>query len=65
MLNNTNCYEPIVEVLESNFNDYQMKFKTNVISLIDDKRIHLCLYFLEPLDSLRQVDLEIMKKISV
>jgi septin family protein len=64
-INNSKSYEPICDLLEYNFNDFQQKFKESVRSLIDDKRIHVCFYFLEPLDVIKPTDLETMKKISV
>lgn len=61
---NSNCYEPVVSFLESKFDDYQNKFKNSVKQLIDDNRVHLCLYFLEPISFIKESDLTTLKHIS-
>lgn len=63
-IDNTNCFEPIVRILERNFEDYHVKFKRSTKNLIDDKRIHLCLYFLEPISLIKVPDLEALSRIS-
>lgn len=63
-VDNTNCFEPIVSILEKNFEDYHAKFRHSTRSLIDDKRIHLCLYFLEPIGLIKVPDLEVLSRIS-
>lgn len=63
-VDNTNCHEPIVKFLESNMDDYYLKIGKTTKNLIQDKRVHLCLYFLEPIKFIKITDLEVMKKIS-
>lgn len=63
-IDNSNCYVPIINLLEKNFDDYHEKFKKSVVSQIDDKRVHLCLYFLEPISTIKLSDLENLTKIS-
>lgn len=63
-VDNRDCYKPVVELLESNFNDYHQKFKEQTRSVIDDKRIHVCFYFLEPVFAIKKPDLETLKHIS-
>lgn len=63
-VDNRDCYKPIIEILEKNFQDYQEKFKVRTKSTIDDKRIHVCLYFLEPISYIKRPDLETLKQIS-
>lgn len=63
-IDNTNCWVPIVDFLEKNFEDYHNKFKKSVASQIEDKRVHLCLYFLEPISIIKNSDIEVLKKIS-
>lgn len=63
-VNNTNCYVPAIEFLEHGFEDYEAKFKDNVRALIEDTRVHLCLYMLEPLETIRKPDIEALKAVS-
>ena len=63
-VNNTECHGPLVDLLEINFKDFEDKLKDSVRALIDDKRVHLCFYMLEPLDSIKAIDLDVMKAIS-
>ncbi|CAD25010.1 SEPTIN HOMOLOG [Encephalitozoon cuniculi GB-M1] len=62
---NEGCWDPIVELIQDNFRDYLDQERKNVRSLIKDKRIHICLYFLEPNPShVSLVDIRTMKEIS-
>lgn len=63
-VDNTECYRPIINLLESNFDDFSKSFKEKTRATIDDKRIHVCFYFLEPIFYLKTPDLETLKKIS-
>lgn len=63
-VDNRECYRPIIDLIEANFNDYHQKFKEQTKSTIDDKRIHVCLYFLEPIGTIKTPDLETLKHIS-
>lgn len=63
-IDNSNCFEPIVNILEKNFEDYHTKFRQSTRNLIDDKRVHLCLYFLEPISMIKVPDLEVLSRIS-
>lgn len=63
-VDNRECYKPIVDLIEANFNDYHQKFKEQTKRSIDDKRIHICLYFLEPINTIKMPDLETLKQIS-
>ncbi len=62
--NNTNCSEPVVEILENAFIEYDKKVEENVKSIVRDKRFHLCFYMLEPLESIKIAELEVMKAIN-
>lgn len=62
--NNAECHEPLADLLETNFRDFEDKLRENVRALVDDRRVHLCLYMLEPLDTVKMVDLEVMKVVS-
>lgn len=62
---NSECWEQISKYIKDCFKDYFEKEKQNVRSLIVDKRIHVCFYFLEPnVNFIRQSDLITMKEIS-
>lgn len=62
-VNNTNCYEAAVELLEDSFKNYEKKLEENVKALVSDKRIHLCFYMLEPIEDVKIADIEAMKAI--
>ncbi|KAL7645697.1 UNVERIFIED_CONTAM: hypothetical protein RMT77_002574 [Armadillidium vulgare] len=64
-VNNTNCWEPLVEYIERQFQSYleeerklQRKFRPK------DTRIHCCLYFIQPSGhALNSLDIEVMKRL--
>lgn len=63
--NNEKCWTPIIKYLHDLYKDYLNKEQHNVRSLVQDKRIHICFYFLEPNCSfIKPVDLQTMKEIS-
>lgn len=62
---NEGCWEPVTELINDNFGDFLGQEKKNVRALIKDKRIHVCLYFLEPNPGyVRMSDIRTMKEIS-
>lgn len=61
---NNGCCEQIVKLMERNLEDYYKKISKATKSLVDDKRVHLCLYFLEPIRFIKVADIEALKKIS-
>ena len=63
-IDNLNCHIPVIELLQQNFEDYYQKFTKSIKTVIDDKRVHLCLYFLEPIFLIKVADLEALKAIS-
>ncbi|KHN70477.1 septin [Ordospora colligata] len=64
-VNNHGCWEPVADLLQENFKDFMYQERRSVRSLIKDKRIHLCLYFLEPNPThVRMADICTMKEIS-
>ncbi|KAH9412234.1 septin [Ordospora pajunii] len=64
-VNNNGCWEPVADLLQENFKDFMHQERRSVRSLIKDKRIHLCLYFLEPNPThVRMADIYTMKEIS-
>lgn len=64
-VNNEGCWEPVVDLINDNFRDFLEQEKKNVRPLIKDKRIHICIYFLEPNPGfVRTADIRTMKEIS-
>jgi septin family protein len=48
-VNNTDCWKPIVKFVEDRFSEY-LNEETRIErpARIEDKRVHLCLYFVAP-----------------
>ncbi|KAI5174641.1 cell division control protein 12 [Pancytospora epiphaga] len=63
-VNNNECYAPIVDILQENFRSYEEQFNGAIRDAIDDARIHVCFYMLEPFEQLKMADIETMKAIS-
>lgn len=63
-VSNSECWSSATELLEEYFRDYEHSFGGTVRALIDDKRVHVCLYMLEPLAQIRVADIEAMRAIS-
>lgn len=62
---NDKCWVPIVKYLHESYQDFLNKEQKNVRTLIRDKRVHVCFYFLEPnVDFIKPADLLSMKEIS-
>lgn len=62
---NQGCWEPVVDLLNENFKDFLNQERKNVRSMIKDKRIHVCVYFLEPNPAyIKTADVRTMKEIS-
>ncbi|CAL2028509.1 hypothetical protein CAEBREN_06046 [Caenorhabditis brenneri] len=62
-VNNSKCWEPIVNYVESKFFEHFCE-ETRIDrgEKIDDKCVHLCLYFIEPSGhGLKPIDIELMK----
>ncbi|EJD02284.1 septin ring protein [Fomitiporia mediterranea MF3/22] len=66
MVNNENCWDPIVKYIKDQHSAYLRKELTAVRDrYIQDTRIHCCLYFINPTGhSLRPIDIIVMKKLS-
>jgi septin 7 len=63
-IDNTNCWLPIVDYLDSKYEEYlNAESKVNRKLPINDQRIHCCLYFIAPGHTLKQLDIEVMKKL--
>lgn len=64
LTNNTDSWKPIVDEINSRFDNYlECESRVNR-STIDDKRVHALLYFIEPSGhSLKALDIQFMKQI--
>ncbi|KAK1350980.1 septin [Hamiltosporidium magnivora] len=62
---NIGVWEPILKYIETKFKDYYKQETEKVKSKIEDRRIHACIYFIEPCGSfIKEVDIKTMKGIS-
>ncbi|CAB4027310.1 neuronal-specific septin-3-like [Paramuricea clavata] len=64
-VNNTNCWEPVIEYIHDQFDHYyREESSTYRKARIPDTRVHCCLYFIEPTGHrLKSLDLEFMKRL--
>lgn len=63
-VNNTDSWEPIISDIEQRFDDYLEAENFVNRTVIDDNRIHACLYFIQPTGhSLKELDVVFMKKL--
>jgi len=63
-IDNTNCWTPIIDYIDSKYEDYlSAESKVNRKLPINDQRIHCCLFFISAGHSLKQLDIEVMKKL--
>lgn len=64
-IDNTEAVGPVKAFINDQFKKYYDDEKQNVRSLIKDKRIHVCLYFLDSVsEPMRLIDIEMMKELS-
>ncbi|CAH6722263.1 cell division control protein 3 [[Candida] jaroonii] len=64
LTNNTDSWKPIIDEVNSRFDQYLEAESRVNRSTIDDKRIHALLYFIEPTGhSLKALDIQFMKQI--
>ena len=65
LVDNSNCWEPIVKYIDDRFADYlteETKIERSIN--IDDKRVHLCLYFIAPTGhGLKQLDVAFLRSL--
>lgn len=63
-IDNTNCWQPITDYIDSKYEDYlSSESKVNRKLPINDQRIHCCLFFISAGHTLKQLDIEVMKKL--
>lgn len=63
-IDNSKCYKPVIELFIERFNEYQEQSEKYIKQSINDNRIHLCLYFLEPICYVKDSDLIAFQTIS-
>jgi len=63
-VNNTDCWDPIIEYVEEQFNKFlEAETRVNRV-LVPDNRVHACLYFIAPSGhGLREIDVEFMRRL--
>lgn len=63
-IDNTNCWQPITDYIDAKYEDYlSSESKVNRQLPINDQRIHCCLFFISAGHTLKQLDIEVMKKL--
>ena len=63
-VNNTDCWDPISEYVEEQFNKFlEAETRVNRV-LVPDNRVHACLYFIAPSGhGLKSIDVEFMRRL--
>lgn len=63
-VDNSNCWAPVIEYIESKYEDYLNSEARVTRQLSPDKRVHCCLYFIQPSGhGLKSLDIEFMKRL--
>lgn len=63
-IDNSNCWQTITDYVDSKYEEYlSSESKVNRKLPINDQRIHCCLFFISPGHTLKQLDIEVMKKL--
>lgn len=63
-IDNSNCWQTITEYVDAKYEEYlSSESKVNRKLPINDQRIHCCLFFISPGHTLKQLDIEVMKKL--
>jgi hypothetical protein len=63
-VDNTDCWQPIIEYVEKRFEDYPERETTFERVEVPDTRVHACLYFIAPTGhGLKPLDIQCMKRI--
>lgn len=63
-VDNSNCWLPIVEYIESKYEDYLNSEARVTRKQVPDQRVHCCLYFIQPSGhGLKSLDIEFMKRL--
>lgn len=63
-VDNSNCWTPIIEFIESKYEDFLNAEARVTRKLTPDQRVHCCLYFIQPSGhGLKSLDIEFMKRL--
>merc|ERR1719420_1592453 len=63
-VDNTDCWQPIIDYVEKQFEDYLEKETKVERAEVSDTRVHACLYFIAPTGhGLKPLDIQCLKKI--
>ncbi|CAH0545907.1 unnamed protein product [Brassicogethes aeneus] len=63
-VDNSNCWAPVIEYIESKYEDYLNSEARVTRKLLADQRVHCCLYFIQPSGhGLKSLDIEFMKRL--
>ncbi|XP_060535497.1 septin-7 [Cylas formicarius] len=63
-VDNSNCWVPIIEFIESKYEDYLNSEARVTRKMSPDQRVHCCLYFIQPSGhGLKSLDIEFMKRL--
>lgn len=63
-VDNSNCWVPVIEYIESKYEDYLNAEARVTRKQIPDQRVHCCLYFIQPSGhGLKSLDIEFMKRL--
>ncbi|XP_022905726.1 septin-7 [Onthophagus taurus] len=63
-VDNSNCWVPVIEYIESKYEDYLNAEARVTRKQIPDQRVHSCLYFIQPSGhGLKSLDIEFMKRL--
>ncbi|XP_028129297.1 protein peanut-like [Diabrotica virgifera virgifera] len=63
-VDNSNCWTPIIEFIESKYEDYFSSEMGVTKKTMPDPRVHCCLYFIQPSGhGLKPLDIEFMKRL--
>lgn len=63
-VDNSNCWVPVIEYIESKYEDYLNSEARVTRKQVADQRVHCCLYFIQPSGhGLKSLDIEFMKRL--
>lgn len=63
-VDNSNCWVPIIEYIETKYEDYLNSEARVTRKQVPDQRVHSCLYFIQPSGhGLKSLDIEFMKRL--
>lgn len=63
-VDNSNCWSPIIEFIESKYEDYLNSEARVTRKQVPDQRVHCCFYFIQPSGhGLKSLDIEFMKRL--